>query len=864
MLDWNEYIEQLLSRESSLDGINLSLGETTQPVGIPPIIKASILMLDKMLERQGNFNILVFPERIQSIFIFTLVKLLYNISEGRIERDYDPEKFQLGDKLKFGKAVAEFLGIEEENGKQFMCIRFSDLDKNKAPIEFFPFFQKTNAKALSKYEKFAQEKKAIKAPLNSVSAEAKYLRLLTDYKTHMDSSIVNMTTVMAMKEQINNCELLGRKVKDLILIGQADYEGNVKNIGAGQLGGTPAIVMASDLYQIAEMAQKGHPIQSIIIDGSNANSLISQLDALDDLMRIGVPITCVTDIVNSFDLQPFLDRKFNLWRWDETSITDKLFDAVPLAADQKAKHCAKREIEYLLSNGNEISTAIRKLSFTKRETQDFSTQMLKMVDRLYALAFTALREIVPPDNMQLMQYCHILDECDTILKSEKNYILEKIYDEYCIILACLRAVFTKGYVLPKHDSLAEKLRYENYRSVGIIVPERTDKKRIQMYWQMWCRRKMLRTQIYVLSPEEYYSVKCTQFSATIVVGWFRRAIMRKILYSFNTQSYTVLLYDCEKGWKNFTTAKWDSILDSSQNRQVIEKSFANDTTHISTTRFKTRVSTLEDIPKTDEYEEIELILRENKNKQYIIKGSQEAVKEPVEAIPVNFVGGYLAFYQTGHRILSATNIIVNDADRIKEEDKKLPANLNLGDFVVVRETGRDIIKELADIILENSGKTDCRKLASGWKDALVIEKIFFSNDQIYANLVAAGCKKGQESVYRWLNDEDIIAPQDKEDLQFIAKVTGNLTMMEMLDQIYDAAQIVRRAHSKAGRILSETLKARIVQALDEYGDIDPFNIWEPIEMQVEGIGTVRILKIIDIGTPVIVDKSDTNHLIEEE
>ena len=47
-------------------------------------------------------------------------------------------------------------------------------------------------------------------------------------------------------------------------------------------------------------------------------------------------------------------------------------------------------------------------------------------------------------------------------------------------------------------------------------------------------------------------------------------------------------------------------------------------------------------------------------------------------------------------------------------------------------------------------------------------------------------------------------------------------------------------------------------------DIDPFNIWEPIEMQVEGIGTVRILKIIDIGAPVTVDIADTNRLIDEE
>ena len=82
MMEWQEYISRILADSASFDGISLSFGEAEE-FAVPPIIKASVLMLDKMLEHQGQFNILVFPERIQSIFIFTLTKLLYNIIEGR-------------------------------------------------------------------------------------------------------------------------------------------------------------------------------------------------------------------------------------------------------------------------------------------------------------------------------------------------------------------------------------------------------------------------------------------------------------------------------------------------------------------------------------------------------------------------------------------------------------------------------------------------------------------------------------------------------------------------------------------------------------------------------------------------------------
>ncbi len=414
-MEWQDYVSKLLDKHCSFDEVSLSFGEDGESVGVPPIIKASIMMLDRMLEHQGKFNIIVFPERIQSIFIFTLVKLLHNISEGRIERRYDPEKFHPGDKLRLGKAVVEFMRIEEEDGKKHMWIRLADLN-TRAPIEFFPLFQKTTAQKLSKYSKFMDAKADAERHLPQMNQSEHLLRLLSDYRTHMDSSIVNMTAVINTKELISACSLCGQKLKDLVLVGQADYEGNVKNIGTGQLGGVPAIVLASDLYAIAGMAEKGHPIQSIIIDGSNANALLAQMDALDSLMRLGVPITCVTDTVNSFDLQPFLDRRFNQWRWDEQSITNRLYDVEPLISDKKVRRCATRKIEYIQADGAEISAAICGLSQHKGDTNTMSGQMLKLYDSLTSLAFLALREIVPFSNELLTKVRATLDECGAVDK----------------------------------------------------------------------------------------------------------------------------------------------------------------------------------------------------------------------------------------------------------------------------------------------------------------------------------------------------------------------------------------------------------------------------------------------------------------
>lgn len=861
MLEWQEYVSRILDGSASFDGISLSFEDSEQSFDVPPIIKASILMLDKMLQHQGSFNILVFPERIQSIFIFTIVKLLYNISEGRIDHGYDPSSFKKGDRLRFENAVVEFVSIEEADGGKRMKIRLAEGLTVSAPLEFFPLFQHTfTKKKLSTNKQFVEAKKTAAIKLAQLSSDQRYVKLLADHKTHMESSIVNMTSIINTKQLINGCKLCGQSIKDAVLIGQADFEGNIRNIGTGQLGGIPAIVLASDLYAISELAEKGHPVQSIIIDASNANALVSQLPELDKLMRYGIPITCVTDVVNSFDLQPFLERGFNLWRWDETSITDKLFDASPLSSDQKTKHCARKKVDYLLTEGNEISIAIRLLYSHRKESQTASAQMLKLFDKLFSFAFTALHETVPFSKSECIQIKTVLEECEQLLTSEKPYLPPTTYDDYRSIIDCLKKVFSYGFILPKHEALGEKLFSMGSKRIALIVPDRSDKARIRQYWQSWCTDLSLPSVVEVLYPAEYYTSPCDRYDDTIVVGWLKRAIMRKTLYSFNTQSYTVLLYDYEKRWKNYDSNKWNAALNNEENRKTIEKSFSTDKIKVSTSRFEPIAKDTADIPETDEQEEIETVLRENKYRQYVATGGRKTENETVEAIPVNYVGGYLAFYRTGHKVISASNIIENDADKI---ETKYPNELQLGEFVVVREVDRDLVKEMADVILERSGMAEKREMAVKWKEALKIETLFDTPERIYERLQLVGCTRGFAAVRSWIFDDDMIAPQSKQDLVNIAAITENDVLKEMLDQIYSAAQIVKTAHVQAGRTLSLMLRNRIVEALKDFGDIDPFNIWEPIEMIVDGVGTVRILKIIDIGTPVIVDITDTNRLIDE-
>lgn len=859
MLEWHEYVEQLLQSGSAFDGISLSFDGDPNSTGVPPIIKSSILMLDKMIQHQGQNNILVFPERVQSIFIFTIMKLLHNIAQGKIKRTYDPLDFQPGEKLKLGNAVVEYLGLETRNGKECLRIKLADLTSS-APIEFFPFFQRTSTqRRLSKYTRFIAAKRKIESQITYVSPNM--LAGLADYKTHMNSSIFNMTSIIHAKEMFAGCRLDGKKISDLLLIGQVDYTGSIKNVGAGQLTGIPSIVLAPDMYSIVAASEKKHPIQSVIIDASDSNSIVRQVDALDELMRVNVPITCVTDVVNSFDLQPFEIRGFNIWRWDETSITPKMYDVSCLPLDRKIRNCSTRQVKYLAVDGPEMSDAICRLASLRSESKEQSGQMMRMFDRMNALAFAALRETVSFESSELERAGLLLEDSLQTLTSEKLFLAPGTYEDYNEAITCLKRIFSPDYRLLKQKALSDHLQNEKYKDVCIVVPERSEKVRVRSYWQEWCSQNGLHTIVHVLHPAEYYSASCSAFSATVVVGWLKRAIMRKILFSFNTPRYIVLLYDYECRWKNYGTVKWDSALNSSNNQTIIASSFSNDQVSISTHRFvKSNKPQSGESYAIDELSEIELVLRENKFRQYAASGGMKSVEETAEAIPVSYVGGFLAFYRTGHKVISATEVIMRDAEKI---DSVLPDKLHVGDFVVVREADRDLIKEMADIMLSNSGKPGLRELATKWKEALEFEQQSSTPEEIYQKLVDAGCTKEYSTVRGWMMDEDVIAPQQKQDLQHIAAITEYSVITELIDQIFAAAREVRSAHVQAGKALSRQLRSRIVEALEIYGNIDPSNIWEPIEMAVEGIGPVKVLKIIDVGSPIDVGVSDTNRLLEE-
>ena len=113
----------------------------------------------------------------------------------------------------------------------------------------------------------------------------------------------------------------------------------------------------------------------------------------------------------------------------------------------------------------------------------------------------------------------------------------------------------------------------------------------------------------------------------------------------------------------------------------------------------------------------------------------------------------------------------------------------------------------------------------------------------------------------WINDEDIIAPDDKDDLLYIAMALNDTYLINNIDEIYDICKFVRNAHVRAGNEISNRLKKGIAIFLSELTHLKREDIWDPIELELDELGKIIILKVLSIGNTLTVDIGNTNRIL---
>ena len=646
-----------------------------------------------------------------------------------------------------------------------------------------------------------------------------------------------------------------------------NYSGKIVSIVPGKLKGIPALTLTYSIDNILEAIYKGLKVQSVIIDLTSIN-IEAQADALDELMKSNIPIACLTDTSNSFENSILEERQFNFWRWNQNSLTAELTGTRVIDVNKKAFNCYFENIVYLITESEQsvsINNAFRLVSSHRGEIESLTPKCDKIFQVLIRLSYRSLRSIEVLDEGYITSVIQYLEKCEETLQSEKRFLPNGLYTDFLEAITIYKDIFNSRE-FPKIRLLENYLVANKPYSINLVIGKDSNRQNVYEQWKYRLSRHGYSPVIDVLYPEEFIREDPSSSTITVLAGWFSKRTIRNILFSYNSDMYIVLLYESEKRWMKYHTKEWNRELNDDCNRKAIEKSFEPS---YKDQRKKIKIETIN--PDTlnvdqgqtqDEQEDIDLVLQQNLYNRYVANGNKgNRAEEIVSAYPVAYNGGYFSFNTESHKSVVVTEILEGKSETIKNTDVK---GLKIGDWVVVRESSKDIIRDVADAILKESKMDDQRALSARWKQALLMQNIFCDRDTIIELLQKAGCTKDKQTIRNWMTNDNMIIPRSRKDLEIIAKATGDKGLSAKIDSVIEAAKIVNRAHVKAGRTLSIMLKGKIADILSGENNVDVFSTWDPIEFQIEGIGLVKLLRIVDIGAPITVSNMNTNRLFIEE
>jgi hypothetical protein len=106
----------------------------------------------------------------------------------------------------------------------------------------------------------------------------------------------------------------------------------------------------------------------------------------------------------------------------------------------------------------------------------------------------------------------------------------------------------------------------------------------------------------------------------------------------------------------------------------------------------------------------------------------------------------------------------------------------------------------------------------------------------------------------------MICPNSLEDLKYIAAALNDDILMENAEKIFGQAEIVKRAHIRAGFAITEKLRnseeiKNYVKLYEEKGYLS----LKKATIQLDNIGEVVLLKVVDIGDYFECPASFCNH-----
>ncbi|MFN0019487.1 MAG: DrmE family protein [Pirellulaceae bacterium] len=674
--------------------------------------------------------------------------------------------------------------------------------------------------------------------------------------------IVVMPTTLAA-EFCSSTKLYGQALKDVIPVGSISVDGDeVVRWSTGFGKQPPILLFASDLDVARQYAEEhnsqidGNDIELIVVDVAGRTR--DKHASLRRLNRLQIPCLLVTSERTANETELDQHNDLSIWEWGPDDLSALVWPESELPAEcggiAKFEHRVKAtttsrptvESVSLPIVADTYKALLRVRRLAKQRGADALLELEEIVTEGFCVTTYLMRCTVPlsrsPSSQAVVQEqlakIRTLSQRSTFLSEDERNAANALSDRL--------EAFVNQISDDNPKAVAIERLIAKYRKATILCPDARLIPEIQKSF-----RGRPTKIIGSVSDDHFFD------DGLIIPGWFRQSRMSLALSPPIAEPIILVLYDIERRWH-------DQFL---RNRQVMREERAQ-------LRGRSAIyprmngwkppkppasPDVEPDTALDDIEEVRSEIDDSLKSRIYSQINANAIDTDVNARLVLFAGGGYGLFTDNYNLNVVTHLIDGSID---EEDETASVHLTkakdvkVGDAVVFRPRSRDLIREVADELLQPGQ----RELSSTWQRSLksFVDKHNLTPEVLCDRLKAAGCTSGPQAVRNWITDEDMIAPlQYKRDVEAIAEVTGDEELNSQVNAVVDAIRHVRNAHQHlAPRLIARRIRERAIEVVRQ----------EQADQTFVHLGDDLVLvRVAEKATELVPARyASTNRLIEGE
>lgn len=599
------------------------------------------------------------------------------------------------------------------------------------------------------------------------------------------------------------------KILDLGVIGQVEEDGSL--VGLNGEGGFPVLAISSSIESIVNAIGDGAKTSTVIVNSLALLKSPQHFDSLADKARV---IAFAEH--NEYRLVNELRaRGCRVWPIGSSEIlsgcssgagapSNGPFEAIVGAARNSSVELVQIEAVNDLLEG--ATAELQRLGLALSNAED---QRRQLVGPIFGLLLRMASAVGEASEIEHSECSATVKDVRAELDRLRHWIAAD--DVKCVAKACecleLALANDARLGVTKLDKLApllEMLKHEAIERVVVVGRKGTTADHISRLAESVGIEVELFTGDPALTPDGF-------FAALVVTSWIGSGKFKRLFHAYLAPRVYVLGYPFELRWlaQCLSSIRRDAsgVEMSGEERARVIRLDAGGLMQWTGTKPSERPAALDGDAA---------LLNIERSFSGMRRGSGVLQSDGDEKIParyVEFAGGRFAFLSEGHALPVATRLVLNESRASAKLPEREVSEWLAGDYIVFLEGGgAPVIKSIADRML-GARAIRLRQTAMVWRNALV--SCGLSASEIQRRLREERCVRTMTTVRGWLSSSSRIGPEQKADLEAIAKVTGVRALATSIDVVWAAIQELWSAHLSAGSVLRRILVQKLPHLVDQ-------------------------------------------------